>query len=519
MLDPQTELFLLRARVNDLEILVQRLSETEHRYKSLLKNSSEGIWRFEHDSPVSLAMPIEERIDFSIRTAFLAECNEAMARMCGAERPEDIVGKRLAELMDPGAPSTRAFMRAFFENGCALRDVESEERGPDGKPRWFRNTFVGIVEDGYVWRAWGSQTDITEQKLAEIEMRKIQRAIEGAGDAISITDLDGNITYANPAFTKILGYTFEEIRAIGGPRDIYAFEAERDIAIDELNRFGTFEGEVSLRHREGHLVLLHERIDIIRQADGTAVAVLGVRTEVGDKRRLEAQLRQAEKLAALGELVAGVAHELNNPLATISGHAQLLKRSEDESVAKRGDGILRMVDRIGRIGKSLLTFARENNPTPARHSLNEIVDEALVLCSARLRQEGISLLCELLEPAPVVFVDENQVEQIAVNLLNNAAYAMRDMPDRRLTVRTLIREGMAVLEIDDKGRGIPADIQGRVFDPFFTTKPVGEGTGLGLPICHSLALANGGSLSFQSEINRGTCFILTLPIAGQGDGA
>lgn len=408
----------------------------------------------------------------------------------------------------------RILDREVLESGKDLGPYLLRMEAADGEFYLYETTKRRIpgYEPGE-WYVLGVCNDVTEREKTEQERRKIRQAIDFASDAITITDLEGSVTYVNPAFERLTGYSFDELRLVGGLKDLYADESEFFAVSQAIDTGGTFEGEVTLRHHDGTPIVVHQRIDLIRSPDGEPISILGLRTDVGEKKRMEGQLRQTEKMAALGELVAGVAHELNNPLATISAHAQLLQRSADPGVSKRAEGILRMVDRASRIGKSLLTFARNTRPDPRRQSLNEIVRESLDLCRSKLRQEGVHVEVDLNEGDPRVFVDDSQIEQIVVNLINNASYAMKDVAERFLEVRTSQDVESVILTIADRGMGIPTKIQGRVFEPFFTTKPMGEGTGLGLSICHGLAEANQGTLHFHARQGGGTVFTLSLPLS------
>jgi len=440
--------------------------------------------------------------------------NQALAQLYGTE-VEVLEGHWDEDFRSPEeAEEFRLVDRAVLDSGSDIGPYLLRMEGQDGEPYLYETTKRRIpgYEPGE-WYVLGVCNDATERERTEQERLKIRQAIHFASDAITITDLQGSVTYANPSFERLTGYSLEELRMLGGPKDLYVNDFEFQAVSNAIDTGGTFEGEVSLARSDGTSVIVYQRIDLIRSPDGEAISILGLRTDIGDKKRLEGQLRQTEKLAALGELVAGVAHELNNPLATISAHAQLLQRFADPAVSKRAEGILRMVDRASRIGKSLLTFARNSRPDPRRHSLNAILKESLDLCRSKLKQEGIHLTLDLCESEAIVFVDESQIEQIVVNLINNAAYAMKETSERFLDIQTSLEAERAILTIGDRGLGISQDIQARIFEPFFTTKPMGEGTGLGLSICHGLAEANRGTLQFEARNGGGTVFTLSLPLA------
>jgi signal transduction histidine kinase len=229
------------------------------------------------------------------------------------------------------------------------------------------------------------------------------------------------------------------------------------------------------------------------------------------------QLLQAEKLATMGSLLAGVAHELNNPLTVVIGQTHLLRAgSEGVSPVQRGEKIHAAADRCVRVVRNFLALARQHTPERVEVRLNDVVREAAELLAYELRTGNVEVVVDLEENLPVLWADAHQLHQVLVNLIVNAQHAMRETPSaRRLTLATrLERErGRVRLEVSDTGPGVPPEIQGRIFEPFFTTKPSGQGTGLGLSLCQGMIQEHGGSIVVQSEPGRGATFVIELPVA------
>jgi two-component system, NtrC family, sensor kinase len=229
--------------------------------------------------------------------------------------------------------------------------------------------------------------------------------------------------------------------------------------------------------------------------------------------RLQRQLQRNEKLAALGELVAGVAHEINNPLAVIGGLAQLLERHSDEKVKEDARSIRRMTDRATRIVRSLLTFAREHGTeNRKRATFRPLIEETMELLAHRLRTSKIEVSTIFDDSNAPLWINVTQIQQIVLNLITNAEHALREMPYKTIRITTMREGNYALLKIQDSGSGILPEVLPRIFDPFFTTKDVGEGTGMGLSICHGIAESHQGKLCVESEPGEGATFLLRLPI-------
>jgi signal transduction histidine kinase/CheY-like chemotaxis protein len=243
-----------------------------------------------------------------------------------------------------------------------------------------------------------------------------------------------------------------------------------------------------------------------------------------ERRRAEEALRQSEKLATMGQLLAGVAHELNNPLTVIVGWAALLRARLPNDPAT--DHIEAAAQHCSRIIRNFLALARKHPPERRRVALNAIVTEAVELLAYPLRVDNVTVSLDLAAELPELWADAHQLKQVVVNLLTNAHHALRQSAVRQLSLTTRYHAGRdrVVLRVADTGPGIPPELQGRIFEPFFTTKPVGEGTGLGLSLCHSIVESHGGTIGVESEPGRGAVFTVELPPgrgteAGDGEAA
>jgi signal transduction histidine kinase/CheY-like chemotaxis protein len=234
------------------------------------------------------------------------------------------------------------------------------------------------------------------------------------------------------------------------------------------------------------------------------------------------QLLQSEKVATMGSLLAGVAHELNNPLAVLLGQAHLLRRGATEpSLVQRAEKITVAAERCSRVVKNFLALARQRPPERGDVLLNRVVDDAVELLAYELRTDNIKVSVHAADDLPPLWADAHQLHQVLVNIVANAYQAMRHSPQPReisITTRAEPAGQLVHLDITDTGPGIPAEIRAKIFEPFFTTKPAGQGTGLGLSLCRGIVEEHGGAITVDSEPGRGTTFALTLPVVSRPAG-
>jgi PAS domain S-box-containing protein len=379
------------------------LRESEERYRAFVEQSSEGIFRLEYDPPVPCYLTPREQYETALHSGYIAECNDAMAKLYGRTSARELIGRPISEFFILHDPVTKQFMEDFIRAGYRVSDAESRELDAKGNRKILRNTMAGVIADGKWVRTWGISRDVTER--------------------------------------------------------------------------------------------VH----------------------------LEAQLRNAQQMEAIGRLAGGVAHDFNNILSIIMGYGELLLRTALDDRARNGvEQIRRAADRAASLTQQLLAFSRKQVLQPKVLDLNEAVSAVQTMLS-RIIGEDIELVASLHPSLMPVKADPGQVEQVLMNLAINARDAMPQ--GGRITMQTanvqispdqgrdldLPAGYYVMLVVSDTGHGMDAATLPHIFEPFFTTKPMGKGTGLGLSMVYGIVKQSGGSVQVQSEPGHGTSFRVYLP--------
>jgi signal transduction histidine kinase len=355
------------------------------------------------------------------------------------------------------------------------------------------------------------------------------RLFEAVHEGVYIGAIDEAATLtssANPHLKLMFGFAADTPES-----DVRPFEPDRfvdpqarDGFVARLQRDGSVTDYLlRLRRADRVAIWVEVTAHAETQADGTTRVEALVR-DVSERKRLEDQARdlyhqllQAEKLAALGQTISGVAHELNNPLATILTWAERLSQRPVDEQTRRGlETILSESERAAKIVRNLLTFARKRHTTRAMVDVNQIVRETLALRAYEQNLANITIVEALAAGLPLAFADPHQFQQVLLNLIINAEQAMLGAHGRGTLVlrswQDLDGESV-ILEVNDDGPGVPEDVQPRIFDPFFTTKEVGKGTGLGLTVAYAIIQEHGGRITVKSEPGSGASFFVALPVS------
>ncbi len=331
-------------------------------------------------------------------------------------------------------------------------------------------------------------------------------AISRVADAIIIARADGHITYANAAGTRLFG-------GLAGKTLTAVFGEETAASVFSRESPQEWKADVSVRKADGTAFDAFLSSSPILE-DGELKSVVLIVQDVTREKAAREAVAHSEKMITLGELVAGTSHELNNPLAIVTGYADLLLEEDGLNPEHRSkiESIRKSAIRAANIVHSLLAFARKRKTERTRTDINEVIEAALQLKEYDIRTSGIRLEKSLAPDLPPVSADPHQMQQVFLNVLNNAQDATGSSPDDRvITVKSETRDGRVLVTIEDTGTGISkADLK-KVFDPFFTTKPLGKGTGLGLSISYGIVQEHGGEIRIQSQLGHGTQISIELP--------
>ena len=480
-------------------------SEREHRaleerYRRVVETSSDAI----------VITDLERRIAFANPAAIaLFGYGDALIGMpVSSTLPEEMrdAVRRYEDLAIEGEPQRYEGSLVRADGTCRIVAVTTA-------PLRELDRVTGIV---------ASLRDVTEERartaaLARAEAR-YARLVESASDAIFTVDRAGCFTAVNHALEWGVGVARDALLG----RSISLVIDARDLSSAEGLLRETFLGQRcrgSLRSRAADGEARHgSLITSPVVEEGTITGALGIMRDVTDDHRLAEQLLQQEKLAAIGQLVSGVAHELNNPLAGVMAYTELLMVSSSVAAEPETRQALETIRheamRASKIVSHLLTFARRQPAERVEVDLNSIVNDTLALRRYAIRTAQIELDVVLDPALPRTWADPFQLQQVLLNLIGNAEQALNEWPGtRRIEIRTQRAGERLVIAVSDSGPGVAEEQRDRIFNPFFTTKPVGQGTGLGLSISDGIVREHGGRIRVESQPGQGATFIVELPIA------
>ncbi|MFL5347760.1 MAG: PAS domain S-box protein [Hyalangium sp.] len=506
------------------------LRERETRYRQLAENASDIQYRYRMEPPrafLYVSRVVSDRLGYSPEEHY---ANPELWRQ--RVHPEDL-------------PLLTQTMEAPQQVGS--KPVVLRFNARNGRTRWLEHTVAPVLNsNGRAVLVEGIARDITERREVEEQLKLSEASfrilLEGVPDAAAI-QRDGRIVYANNALVSALGFDRAE-QLVGRALSQFVEDDVEEVPgppPDPSGIKGMVTGERRLVRRDGK-TRVAEIVSLPLLFDG-APAVVSIARDVTEQRQLQARLTLADRLASVGTLAAGIAHEINNPLAFVISNLSFLseemRRSQLSLEAggvgstthppatpkQRSRAELDLVEwqevlseayegaeRVRQIVRQLKTFSRPDEERLSPVDVHQVLDSVVMMAANEIRHRA--QLHKDFGPVPNVMANESRLSQVFLNLVVNAAQAIPEGQAHHNAIRLVTRRldpGRVLIEVQDTGSGIPREALGRIFDPFFTTKPVGVGTGLGLSICHGIITNLGGEISVESELGKGTTFRVVLP--------
>ena len=506
----------LQKEIKERETIELSLRQSEERYALAVDGINDGIW----DNDL-----ITEEVFYSSR----------WKQMLGYE--DDEISSSFAEWESRIHPDDHKVVmetrKVYLEGLIPAYDVKFRLRHKNGSYRWIRARGACLRDSqGKPYRMAGSHADITERKRiknALLESEKRYRELfEKSKGTVFIVDTRGKLVDINPAGLELLGYTKEELMAMDLMNDLHITPQARLQLRKKLIPEGYVkDAELELRRKDGETVVVHVSASLMYDDEGKLSGYKGIAHDVTERKRLEQQLLQAQKMESIGLLAGGVAHEFNNLLTAIIGCVDELQESmdaHDEPSQSSIKTIQAAANQAAEFTRDLLSFSRKQVMTLQPVVVNDVITDTLKLLD-KLLSKNVLFSLDLSSEMLTVMADSRQLSQVIINLAINARDSMPDGGQMKimtwlanLNEVTAQKHGLdvpgdyAVVSVSDTGQGMDEKTLNRIFEPFFTTKGVGKGTGLGLSIVYGIIKQHKGSIRVESKPGEGTVFMIYLPI-------
>ena len=465
----------------------------------------------------------------SSREGRFRDCNQALLDMLGYPSKEEFLSIDITKDLYVNPDDRKIFQERIERNGY-VKDMEVEFKRKNGERIIVLLTGHPVKnERGEIIGYQGINLDITERKKIENELREasefFRNLIESSVDGIIAADMKGNIFVFNKGAEALTGYVAGEVIGKIHITQIYpegvAKEIMKKLRSPEYGGTGKFTpSQLSIVNRAGEEIPVQLSAVLIYDGAGEEVASVGIFTDLRPRLSMERKLQEthlqlvsSEKMASLGKLAAGIAHEINNPLGGILIYASLMAEDLPEQDPKRGDlaRIVQEASRCKEIVKSLLEFARQTEPRMEPTDINRAITDGLFFLENQALFHNIHIIKNLDPLLPFIQGNASQLKQVLINIIVNAAEAMHGSGTLTITTYPSPDRKWVFMEFTDTGEGIPEENFTRIFDPFFTTKEIGKGTGLGLATSYGIVEDHGGKISVKSKVGQGTTFTIELP--------
>ena len=457
------------------------------------------------------------------------DCNQALLEMLGYSNKEEFLSIDIAQGLYVNPEDRQIFQERIEKDGYA-KDMEVEFKKKDGDKITVLLTGHPIKnEGGEVVGYQGINLDISERKRIENELREanefFMNLIESSVDGIIAADMKGNIFIFNKGAEALTGYRAEEVIGKLHITKIYpegvAKEVMKKLRSPEYGGIGKFvPTQLNVVNKFGEEIHVQLSAVLIYDGKGREIASVGIFTDLRPRLMMEKKLQEthlqlvsSEKMASLGKLAAGIAHEINNPLGGILIYSSLMMEDLKEEDPKKGD-LARIVQEAGRckeIVKSLLEFARQTEPKMEPNDINRAINDGLFFLVNQALFHNIKIVKKFDPFLPFVKGNASQLKQVFMNIIVNAAEAMHGSGTLTISTYPAPDRKSVLVEFTDTGEGIPEENLTRIFDPFFTTKDVGKGTGLGLATSYGIVKEHGGRIGVKSKVDEETTFTIELP--------
>lgn len=463
------------------------------------------------------------------------DCNQALVEMLNYSSKEECLNIDLPENLYVNPDDRKVFQETIERDGY-VRDMEVEFRKKDGSKITVLLTGYPIRDArGDIMGYQGINLDITERKRIEEELREtnefFRNLIERSVDGIIATDMKGNIFIFNKGAEELTGYSVSKVVGKLHITDLYpkgmAKQVMEKLRSSEYGGVGKLTPiPLTILNRAGDQVPIQLSAALIYDRSGQEVATVGIFTDLRPRLKMEKRLEEthlqlvsSEKMASLGKLAAGIAHEINNPLGGILIYSSLLMEDLPPDDPKRPD-LERIVQETGRckeIVKSLLEFARQTEPKREPVDINRAITDGLFFLENQALFHNIRITKRLDPSLPLIIGNAGPLKQVFTNIIINAAEAIHGTGELTITTFSSPNRNSVFVEFTDTGEGIPEENLSRIFEPFFTTKDVGKGTGLGLATSYGIVESHGGKIDVKSKVGKGTTFTIELPVRAENE--